>query len=61
MVRVRRRRTFRRERDCDSEQLTKDQETGSAIKANVPTKLGRNNPIPRSLRRFNILRGARSP
>ena len=41
--------------------MTKDQDTESVITTDVPTKFGRNNPIRRSLRRFNTLRGGRSP
>ena len=61
MVRARRRRTFRREKQGTTERLTQDQETGTVITADGPTKLGRNNPIRRSLRRLNTFRGGRSP
>jgi len=57
MVRARRRRTFKRERDCDNEHVPHGQEAESE----GPAKLGRNNPIRRSLRRLNTLRGGKSP
>ena len=61
MVRARRRRTFKREREGETERVTQDQESGTVITSDGPTKLGRNNPIRRSLRRLNTLRGGRSP
>ena len=61
MVRARRRRTFKREKDCDSEHVAQAQETGTVITTDMPTKLGRSNPIRRSLRRLNTFRGGRSP
>ena len=61
MVRARRRRTIKRERGCDSEHVTKDQDTGSVTLSNGTSKLTRNNPIRRSLRRLNTMRGGKSP
>ena len=61
MVRARRRRMFKRERGCDSELVTKDQDTGSVTLSNGTSKLNRNNPIRRSLRRLNTMRGGKSP
>ena len=53
MVRARRRRTFKREKECDNDHVQHAQDPES--------KLGRNNPIRRSLRRLNTLRGGKSP
>ena len=57
MVRARRRRTFKTEKNGDSEHVPHPQEPES----DISTKLGRNNPIRRSLRRLNTLRGGKSP
>jgi len=64
MVRARRRRTFKREREDATEKATENGEAlGSNLAVDVgPSKISRQNPIRRSLRRLGTLRsGSRSP
>ena len=61
MVRARRRRTFKRDKESESDHTLKDSDHTTVTAADSSTKLGRHNPIRRSIRRLNTFRGGRSP
>ena len=61
MVRARRRRTFKRDKESESDRTQQDIDHAIVATAEGSTKLGRNNPIRRSIRRLNTFRGGKSP
>ena len=53
MVRARRRRTFKRDKESESDRTPQDSDHTIVATADGSTKLGRHNPIHRSIRRLN--------